>query len=86
MNPEKQKSFMHHNVQGQGWSQRAVYRGGGSGDGGVTGCRSFEPSAASGGEYDRGGGGGGLTPSLCLWECISSDFEAHFSIFYNLNF
>ena len=22
--------------------------------------------------------------NLCLWECISSHFEAHFSIFYNL--
>ena len=24
--------------------------------------------------------------NLCLCECISSHFEAHFSIFYNLNF
>ena len=52
---------------------------------------------AAKGEYERGfnplsleGGPGGLPrkifQNLCIGERISSHFEAHFSIFYNLNF
>ena len=47
------------------------------GGGGVTESRSFELSGAS---RERG------VVNLCFLECISRHFEAHFSIFYNLNF
>ena len=61
-------------------------RGGGGGGGG---SRSFELIGAShewGKSLRVGVGPPPENENLCLLECISSHFEAHFSIFYNLNF
>ena len=73
----------------QGWTQRGCLPGGGGGGGGGAESRCFELIGASH-EWEKSMNAGVGPPpekneNICLLEFISSHFEAHFSIFYNLN-